>query len=72
MMACAVYNVNVKANFVFNININFNFTNEGPLAFVPLGTPDRLCANSEKLRDLGQGPQLLVAHLAHLGLLGGG
>ena len=70
MMACAVYNVNVKANVVFNVN--FNFTNEGPLAFVPLGTPDRLCANSEKLRDLGQGPQLLVAHLAHLGLLGCG
>ena len=70
MMACAVYNVNVKANVVFNFN--FNFTNEGPLAFVPLGTPDRLCANSEKLRDLGQGPQLLVAHPAHLGLLRSG
>ena len=70
MMACTVYNVNVKANFVFNININF--TNEGPLAFVPLGTPDRLCANSEKLRYLGQGPQLFVPHSSHFNPLRSG
>ena len=69
-MARAVYNVNVKANFVFNVN--FNYINKGLLAFAPSGPPDRLCANSEKLRYLGQGPQLFVPHSSHFNPLRSG
>ena len=37
-----------------------------------LGSSNSLRTDAEELRDLGQGAQLLVPHLAHLGLLSGG
>jgi hypothetical protein len=69
-MALSVYNVNVKANFIFEVD--FNFIDERPLAFALLGPPDRLCANSEKLRYLRQWPQLFVPHSSHFNPLRSG
>jgi hypothetical protein len=66
-MARAIYKVNVKDNLIFNVDFIVMIVE--PLTFAPSGAPDRLCANSEKLRYLRQLPQFIVVHSSHFDLL---